>query len=92
MSRLSLKQAHSKPKEEVREVVEELSSQLRDQFGMSCDWAGDDQVNFHRKGVDGTLKISDSDVAIDMKLGLLMGAFKPKIKEELQRTMAKYLS
>jgi len=51
-----------------------------------------DTVKLKRSGVNGTLQISESNVKVDVELGLLMSAMSGMIQSEIGRSLDKALS
>jgi len=91
MSRVNIRQAHSRSLDEVREIVRKVADQLQRKSGLKSSWQTDDCVHFRRAGVGGELHIRPTEVTIDLDLGILLGAYARKIKQELQREMAERL-
>lgn len=92
MSRISVTQQHNKPVEEVRTLVHSLADNLAAHYDLRATWPSDSRVEFSRHGVSGFLSFSDSDVVVELKLGLMATPFKGKIRAELEKAMAKHLA
>ena len=91
MARVNVSQDHNKTEDEVREIVNRLTDDLKSRYGISPDWQSDNLVKFKRSGVSGQLRISDNKVTIDLDIGFLLSAYAGKIKSELSTMMAKKL-
>ncbi len=90
MPDISLQRKHRLGLERAREVAWQWAEQAEQKFGMQCTVEkGDceDTVHFTRSGVAGTLRVSADGFDIDAKLGLLLGAFQPKIEAEIEKNL-----
>jgi putative polyhydroxyalkanoate system protein len=91
MARVNVSQDHNKTEDEVREIVNRMTDDLKNRYGINPNWQGDNLVKFKRSGVSGQLQISESKVTIDLDIGFLLSAYAGKIKSELTTMMAKKL-
>ncbi len=91
MSKISIRRQHQKSDVEVREIAEQLTVDLDSQYGLKSSWDGD-SVNFERTGLKGVLQLNPGEVAIDMKLGMMMSGFSNNIEKALNKALDKKLS
>lgn len=91
MADISLQQHTTKPVEEVRNIINDISGDLSAKYGIQSKWLDDRHVAFKRQGLTGKLVIEEQRVNINMKLGLLLNAFAQTIKVELKRAMQEKL-
>lgn len=84
MSDIDIRRKHGKTFAEARKAAEHLADELQADMDMRYDWDGD-VLNFQRSGVKGQLTIDDDEVAIRIKLGFLLVAFKPVIEREIHK-------
>lgn len=92
MSTISLSQNHNKDIEEVRTLVKELARKLDERYQLKSSWQGDDVLELHRQGIKGHLEIDHNEVRVEIKLGMMMAAFKPLIRDEIERAMRQKLA
>lgn len=92
MSNISLRQRHNKNPDELRELISQMAKKLDERYQITSRWLNDDQVEVARSGIKGRITLSDNEVKVDIKLGLMMGAFKSKIESEISRSMAEKLA
>ncbi len=92
MSTISLSQNHNKDVEEVRAMVRELALKLDERYQLKSHWQDQDVLELHRQGIKGRLQIDPREVRVDIKLGLMMAAFKPLIRDELERALREKLA
>lgn len=84
MSEIQICRMHGKSLPEAREAAERLAAELREDLDMNYAWDGN-VLRFKRSGVTGELAVDDREVAIRVKLGLLLTAFKPVIEQEIHK-------
>jgi putative polyhydroxyalkanoate system protein len=58
---------------------------------VSYQWQGDTLL-FKRSGADGSIAVSDDQVRVELKLGLLLSAMSGTIKREIEQVLDKSLS
>jgi putative polyhydroxyalkanoate system protein len=70
------------------DIIDRVSGTLmdiEDRFGIEGHWnEGKDTYTFDRSGLEGQAVIQDGCVTVDIELGVLLGAFKSKIEDELR--------
>ncbi|MFN0160038.1 MAG: polyhydroxyalkanoic acid system family protein [Burkholderiales bacterium] len=86
MADLNITRAHSMPVKKAREAAEGFARQLDEKFDLESEWQGD-TLHFRRAGVAGTLALSKNSVAINVKLGLLLSAFRGKFEEHINANL-----
>ncbi|WP_372750458.1 polyhydroxyalkanoic acid system family protein [Litorivivens sp.] len=92
MAKISLRKKHTKPESEVKTMVEELARSLAQRYDAKTRWDGDNAVTISHPRLNGRLQIHRDEVTIDVKLGMLAGAFKGKIESELRKALDEKLS
>jgi len=90
MPEVRIDHSTSLSKQEVRDRVDGVMAKIEERFGISGSWNGD-TYKFKRSGVDGVAEIADGKVTVVMKLGLLLGAFRGKIENELRSKLEERL-
>lgn len=91
MSKVLIKQKHSKTEDEVREIVGEVEQMLAADYGLKTRWQGN-AVRFERSGLSGELSMEPGAVLIKMKLGMMLGMYSRKIQTELEKIVAEKLA
>lgn len=84
MSHISIRRNHGKTLKAARKAAEHLATELEDDLEMQYEWEGD-VLHFERTGVTGQLTLDKKEVAIDIRLGFLLMAFKPAIEREIHK-------
>ena len=88
MAKISLRQKHKESRDDARRKVDEAIAPHVRKFGLKKEWKGD-KLFVKGKGVTGTLSVGDSDVDIDMKLGLPASMVSSQIENELKNQLKK---
>ena len=75
---------------EARKLAFTWAEAAEEKFDMACTYEEgetEDLVSFTRSGVSGELKVTADLLALDAKLGFLLGAFKDKIEGEIVKNL-----
>lgn len=86
MANVHLKQSHNKPGNELRVIADELADKLGKKYQLKSKWHGN-TLEFKRSGLHGSLILSDTEVSISLKLGMMMSTFARTIKKELAQSL-----
>ena len=92
MADINYQQAHTLGLDKARELAKRWMDEGAQKMGLSCECtpgAEEDTITFERMGVKGTMRVSGTSFDLQVKLGMMMAAFKPMIEAELARNMAK---
>ncbi|HVG04739.1 MAG TPA: polyhydroxyalkanoic acid system family protein [Burkholderiaceae bacterium] len=90
MSDIKLVRPHSLPLEKAKALTQKTADALAREYDLESEWQGN-TLRFHRSGVDGQMQVTDSEIRLDVKLGLLLKAFKGKIAEHIERNFDELL-
>ncbi len=94
MSDIKFQQAHDFGMDKARELAIEWMDEAKSKLGLSCTHQqGTDQdiVHFERPGVKGVMTVSGQNFDLEVKLGMMMSAFKPVIEAEIKKNLSKLL-
>ncbi len=91
MANIHLKQTHNKSEPELRKIADELADKLSSKFQLTSKWNGN-TLDFKRSGLHGSLILSETEVSISLKLGIMMSTFASTIKKELAQSLKETLS
>lgn len=83
MSNISIRRHHALSITDARKAAEKVARQLEKDFDLEYEWQGH-VLHFSRSGVEGTLHVTDQEVRIDARLGLLLGFLKARIEAEVE--------
>jgi len=91
MATIHIKKAYSIDYDKVRQEVQNLAEKLGEDLSADYEWDGDCLV-FKRKGASGQIDISDSEIDIEIKLGLVLTPLKGTIEKKIDDYLDEYLS
>ena len=86
MADVTVRRAHRHSIDEVKQRFAAVEQKLKERFGVVLAWSGAN-AEIKGRGVSGSVTISGTDVAIDLKLGLLVRPFAGRIREGLEREL-----
>lgn len=90
MSKISITRPHALGLDAARQAVEKVGQDLAATYGIKQAWQGN-ALKVARSGLDGQLLVSDNDVRIDLKLGLLLSVMKETIEKAIHAELDKRL-
>lgn len=82
---------HSLPLAEARALVQKAADDLAAEYDLSSRWSGD-TLHFRRSGVDGAMRVSESEIDLEVTLGFLLKAFKAKFVETIEHNFDQLLA
>ena len=75
--------------EDVKTYVDKLSRDLSAKYELKSAWVSPTEATVSRTGVTGSIKITPTQVVVDLDLAFVLGAIKgtieSKIREELEK-------
>jgi putative polyhydroxyalkanoate system protein len=91
MSDIKLVRPHSLPLTKAKALAQKTADALAAEYDLASEWHGN-TLRFHRSGVDGQMHVTDSEIRLDVTLGLLLRAFKGKIAGHIERNFDELLA
>jgi len=94
MSDVKFQQSHTLGLPKARELAKQWAEGPAQKLGLSCkhtEGAEEDTINFERMGVNGTMKVTGTSFDINIKLGMMMAAFKPMIEAEISKNFGRMI-
>lgn len=91
MADIHIVRNHNMPLKKAREAADGLSARLAEKFDLECEWQGD-TLHFERPGAKGTLALGKTSVTIDVRLGLLLSAFRTTMEEQINAQLDQLFS
>jgi putative polyhydroxyalkanoate system protein len=82
MSEIKIRRTHSLTLEAARRVAEDLAEKLKKDFGLGWAWKRN-VLHFERAGINGELHVTDHEVSLEARLGLLLGLLKTRIEQDI---------
>lgn len=91
MARIIVERTHTLGKAVAREKADKLANKLKEHYGLESSWSGD-TLSLKRSGVNGTVKVTEDALRIEVHLGLLMSAMSGTLKSEIEKALDKALA
>lgn len=91
MSHVKIDRNHSMGAAAARERVAEIEPMLKDKYGVSLDWRGN-EATVKGRGVTGAASITDDHLLIELKLGLLIRPLAGKIQKVMEEQLDRALT
>lgn len=82
---------HSLPMAKARELVQRAADDLSAEYDLSSRWAGN-TLHFRRSGVEGAMRVTESEIDLEVTLGFLLKAFKSKFVEHIEHNFETLLA
>lgn len=90
MSQISIRREHGLSPKAARAAADEMAGRLEEAFQLKSEWRGE-TLHFSRSGVQGTMTLERSALAIEAKLGLVLAMLKPRIEKAVHENLDKLL-
>lgn len=74
---------HSLPLAQARALVQKAADDLAEEYGLTSRWVGN-SLHFRRLGVEGQMRVGDSEIDLEVTLGFLLKAFRAKFVESIE--------
>lgn len=82
---------HSLPMAQARALVQQAADDLAEEYDLTSQWAGN-TLHFRRSGVQGEMRVTDSEIDLEVTLGFLLKAFKSKFVEHIEHNFERLLA
>ncbi len=89
-STIRIHRQHDLDRDRVRDEVQQLADELARKLSAAYRWQGDRLV-FERSGASGHIDIGDSDIDVEIKLGLLLKPLRGTIESSIEDYLEKHL-
>lgn len=91
MATIDIKRSHSLGKEGARQAAQSLADKLKEKLEIAYRWEGD-VLKFDRSGASGKITVSESEVRVEVDLGMLMRPMKGMVEEKVNHYLDKALT
>ncbi|MDM3870337.1 polyhydroxyalkanoic acid system family protein [Porticoccus sp. W117] len=90
MAKVYVERDHQLDNGQLRELGDQLAAKLTDKLGGSVNWQGN-ELHYQQSGAKAHALLGEKTVVVTVELGLMMSAFAPMVKSEVERVLDKYL-
>ena len=82
MSTIRIDRPHHRSQADAKALVERIARDFEKRFDLAWHWDGDD-VHFRRPGVTGLMHVGETNIVLEVRLGLLLAPLKPAIERQM---------
>jgi len=82
---------HSLSMAAARSLVQKAADDLAEAYDLTSRWVGN-TLHFRRSGVEGEMRVTESEIDLEVTLGFLLKAFKAKFVENIEHTFETLLA
>jgi putative polyhydroxyalkanoate system protein len=91
MADIKMIKYHELPMVKAKALVQKAADDLGEEYDLTSEWHGD-TLRFHRAGVEGQMKVTASEIHLDVTLGFLLKPFKSKFVEHIEHNFDRLLA
>ena len=91
MADIKMIKYHALPLAKAKQLVQKAADDLGEEYDLASEWHGD-TLRFHRSGVHGQMKVTTSEIHLDVTLGFLLKPFKAKFVEHIEHNFDRLLA
>jgi putative polyhydroxyalkanoate system protein len=91
MADIKMIKYHRLPMPKARALVQKAADDLGEEYDLTSEWQGD-TLRFHRSGVEGQMKVTSSEIHLDVTLGFLLRPFKARFVEHIEHNFDRLLA
>ena len=91
MADIKMIKFHALPLAKAKQLVQKAADNLGEEYDLTSEWHGD-TLRFHRSGVEGQMKVTASEIHLDVTLGFLLKPFKAKFVEHIEHNFDRLLA
>lgn len=83
MADIKMIKYHQLPMVQARALVQKAADDLAEEYDLVSHWAGN-TLHFRRSGVQGEMRVSATEIDLEVTLGFLLRAFRTKFVEHIE--------
>jgi putative polyhydroxyalkanoate system protein len=68
---------------QAKELVQKVADDLGDEYDLRSEWQGN-TLRFHRMGVDGEMRVTTSEIDLEVTLGFLLKPLKARLVQAIE--------
>jgi putative polyhydroxyalkanoate system protein len=91
MADIRIARPHGLPLSRAKAAAQAATDGLVREYAITCHWEGD-TLHFRRSGVQGRIEVNPSQIALEIRLGLLLKGFKSAIEQSVGKRLDEILA
>lgn len=88
MATIRITHDYTMPADELKVRLDQLAEEMTSRYQLQCSWPAENCMTFKRSGASGEIRVDGGRLSLDMKLGLMLGAFKTTIERDIRKFVA----
>lgn len=90
MADIRVTRSHSLPVAHAKKIAQKSADDLAEEYDLESEWDGN-TLNFQRVGVAGSMKVTASQIDLEVTLGFLFKPFKSKFESHITHRLDELL-
>ncbi len=90
MADIKMVRKHHVTVAQAKKIAQKTADDLASEYDLESEWEGD-TLKFWRSGVNGSMVVTGSEIRLDVKLGMLLSAFRGKIEQHMEHRLDELL-
>jgi putative polyhydroxyalkanoate system protein len=91
MADIRIARPHGLPLSRAKAAAQAAADDLAREYDLTCQWEGD-TLTFRRSGVQGRIEVNLSQIAVEIRLGLLLKGFRHSIEQSVSKRLEQLLA
>jgi putative polyhydroxyalkanoate system protein len=75
---------------QAKKIAQKTADDLEAEYDLKSEWDGD-TLRFSRSGVSGSMAVTEAEIRLEAKLGLVLSAFKARIEQHIEHRLDELL-
>lgn len=75
---------------QAKKIAQKTADDLASEYDLVSEWQGD-TLRFTRSGVNGSMAVTAKEIRLEVKLGMLLSAFRGKIEQHIEHRLDELL-
>jgi putative polyhydroxyalkanoate system protein len=90
MAEIKVARRHHLTVAQAKKIAQKAADDLASEYDLKSEWNGD-VLHFSRSGVNGSMTVTAAEIRLDVKLGMLLSAFKAKFEQHIAHRLDELL-
>jgi len=91
MADIRIARPHGLPVSRAKAAAQAAADDLGREYALTCTWQGD-SLHFRRSGVRGRIDVSQTQIALEIHLGILLKGLRTSIEKSVGRRLEELLA
>jgi len=83
MAEIKVVRKHHVTVAQAKKIAQKTADDLAEEYDLESRWQGD-TLHFSRPGVSGAMEVTEKEIRLQAKLGLVLSAFKTRLEQHIE--------